>query len=166
MPAEPFVVGPLELHELRPGGEPALAMAERVAGFVSQAQRSLDLALYDVRLPDPAGAKVRNALEEAAARGVEVRLAYNLDHGKPIAVPPPPSTRPDLIESLRLPTCGIPGIPDLMHHKYVVRDEEAVWTGSTNWTEDAWTLQENVVLVARSRELAAAYREDFEELWR
>jgi hypothetical protein len=69
---------------------------------------------------------VRRALEEAAARGVQVRLAYNLDHDKPIAIPPPPSTRPELIESLRLPTCGIPGIPDLMHHKYVVRDGDGV----------------------------------------
>ena len=45
------------------------------------------------------------------------------------------------------PTCGIPGIPDLMHHKYVVRDGESVWTGSMNWTTDSWTLQENVVVV-------------------
>jgi phosphatidylserine/phosphatidylglycerophosphate/cardiolipin synthase-like enzyme len=52
-----------------------------------------------------------------------------------------------------------------MHHKYVVRDQETVWTGSTNWTEDSWTLQENVVLVARSPELAADYRANFEELW-
>ena len=31
-----------------------------------------------------------------------------------------------------------------MHHKYVVRDGEAVWTGSTNWTADSWTREENV----------------------
>jgi len=155
----------LELHELKPGGEPATAMAERVAAFLSEARRSLELALYDVRLPDPAGSTVRKALEDAAARGVEVRLAYNLDHDKPIAVPPPPSTQPDLIESLRLPTRGIPGIPDLMHHKYVVRDTDTVWTGSTNWTQDAWTLQENVVLIGRSADLASAYRANFEELW-
>ena len=65
-------------------------------------------------------------------------------------VPPPPSTAPELIEALPFPTAGIPGIPDLMHHKYVVRDGEAVWTGSTNWTTDSWTLQENLVTVARS----------------
>ena len=68
-------------------------------------------------------------------------------------VPPPPRTKPELIESLPFPTAGIPGIPDLMHHKYVVRDGESVWTGSTNWTVDSWTLQENVIVGAR---LAAA----------
>ena len=64
------------------------------------------------------------------------------------------------------PTCGIPGIPDLMHHKYVVRDGESVWTGSMNWTTDSWTLQENVVLVAeQAPALAAEFAQNFEELW-
>ena len=90
---------------------------------------------------------------------------YNADHDERI-FPPPPRTKPELIEALPFPTCGIPGIPDLMHHKYVVRDGQAVWTGSTNWTTDSWTLQENVVLVARSQPLAAEYARNFDELWR
>ena len=137
-----------------------------MTGFLAEARRSLDLALYDVRLPDPAGSLVKDALEGAVARGVAVRLAYNTEHGKPIPVPPPPRTRSDLIESLKVETLGIPGVPDLMHHKYVVRDGEAVWTGSTNWTLDSWTLQENVIVVARSAALAAAFGDNFEELWR
>ena len=53
-----------------------------------------------------------------------------------------------------------------MHHKYVVRDGESVWTGSTNWTVDSWTLQENVIVVAHSPQLAAEFAQNFEELWR
>ena len=53
-----------------------------------------------------------------------------------------------------------------MHHKYVVRHGDSVWTGSTNETQDSWTLEENVILVARSQPLAAAYGGNFEELWR
>ena len=52
-----------------------------------------------------------------------------------------------------------------MHHKYVVRDGEAVWTGSANWTTDSWTLQENVIVVIDSAEVAAEYARNFEELW-
>ena len=81
-----------------------------------------------MRLPGPAGDLVADTLREAAARGVAVRIAYNADHDERI-IPPPPSTAPELIEALPFPTAGIPGIPDLMHHKYVVRDGEAVWTG-------------------------------------
>ena len=80
-------------------------------------------------------------------------------------VPPPPRTEPGLIESLPFPTAAIPGVPDLMHHKYVIRDNASVWTGSTNWTADSWTREENVILTVDSAELAARYGVDFEQLW-
>jgi len=59
---------------------------------------------------------------------------------------------------------AIAGVPDLMHHKYVVRDAEAVWTGSTNWTDDSWSRQENVVAIVDSAGVAADFRLDFEQL--
>jgi phosphatidylserine/phosphatidylglycerophosphate/cardiolipin synthase-like enzyme len=97
---------------------------------------------------------------------VNVRLAYNLDEaGRSVPVPPPPATNPGLVESLPFPTAAIPGIPDLMHHKYVVRDKAAVWSGSTNWTSDSWTREENVIVTAESPELAARFGLDFEQLW-
>jgi phosphatidylserine/phosphatidylglycerophosphate/cardiolipin synthase-like enzyme len=52
-----------------------------------------------------------------------------------------------------------------MHHKYVVRDGNAVWTGSTNWTNDAWTRMENLTVTVESSDLAAAYTQDFDQLW-
>ena len=153
------------MHPIHPGRQTALEVAERVAAWLGEAERSLDLALYDVRLPGEPGDVVAAALRGAAERGVAVRIAYNAEHDERV-FPPPPRTKPELIESLPFPTCGIPGIPDLMHHKYVVRDGEAVWTGSTNWTTDSWTLQENVLVLGRSPELAAEYARNFEELWR
>ena len=65
-----------------------------------------------------------------------------------------------------MPLRAIPGEPDLMHHKYVVRDGDAVWTGSTNWTLDSWTREENVLITVVLRALARAYARDFEDLWR
>ena len=108
---------------------------------------------------------MRGALTGAAARGVSLRLAYNLDDDERVPVPPPPRTEPQLLESLPFPTAAIPGTPDLMHQKYVIRDDEAVWTGSTNWTADSWTREENVIVTVESRDLAARYKEDFEQLW-
>jgi phosphatidylserine/phosphatidylglycerophosphate/cardiolipin synthase-like enzyme len=155
----------IEVHTLEPGAQTALEMARRVASFLDEARHSLDLALYDVRLPDEPGDVVAEALRAAAARGVGVRIAYNADHDER-AFPPPPRTRPQLLDALPFPTVGIPGIPDLMHHKYAVRDGRDVWTGSTNWTIDSWTLQENVVLTASSAELAREFGRNFDELWR
>ena len=64
-----------------------------------------------------------------------------------------------------MPLKPIPGWRDLMHHKYVVRDRAAVWTGSSNWTLDNWTRAENLLATVASPELAAAYTRDFEQLW-
>ena len=129
------------------------------------ARETLELALYDIRLPGDAGDLVAGELRAAAARGVRVRLLYNVDSNRPPAIQPPPSTRPELLHELPIEDRGVPGIPDLMHHKYVVRDRESVWTGSANWTTDSWTRQENVVLALDSEQLAAAYVTNFEELW-
>jgi phosphatidylserine/phosphatidylglycerophosphate/cardiolipin synthase-like enzyme len=72
---------------------------------------------------------------------------------------------PEALEALPISTRGIAGIPDLMHHKFVVLDGHTVWTGSTNWTDDSWARQENVVAVVRSREIAYAYTLAFDQLW-
>ena len=94
-----------------------------------------------------------------------MRLVYNVDHPRNVPVPTPPSTDPDEMAALPFPTAPIPGVPDLMHHKYIVRDNTSLWTGSTNWTGDSWTREENVIVTVDSPELAARYTADFEQLW-
>ena len=94
-----------------------------------------------------------------------MRLAYNVDHAQPIPVPAPPDADVALIESLPVESKPIAGVPDLMHHKYVVRDAGSVWTGSLNWTDDSWSRQENVVIVVESAAIAKAFTLDFGQLW-
>ncbi len=156
----------VELTTLTDGGQSPSAIAREVAAFLAGARQTLDLALYDVRFETDAGALVLAALLAAHQRGVAIRLVYNVDHPGPIPVPPPPETKPEAIEALPVPTRGIAGIPDLMHHKYVVRDGEDVWSGSTNWTDDSWSRQENVIVrVPGSRALAHAFTLNMNELW-
>jgi len=156
----------IELTTLTDGGQRAADIARLLAGFLAEARKSLDLAVYDVRFETDAGGLVLASLLSAVQRGVEVRLLYNVAHPGPIPVPPPPETGPEAIESLPIDTRGIAGIPDLMHHKYVVRDGDAVWTGSTNWTDDSWTRQENVIVSVRSPALAYAFTLTFDQLWK
>ena len=161
---------PLTALTLTDGGQTAEAIAERLVAWLGGARRSLDLALYDVRLPGAVGDAVADALRAAAGRGVRVRIAFNAEDGPQRApgrrpLPPPPRTEPSLLDALGVPLRPIPGEPDLMHHKFVVRDGVAVWTGSTNWTLDSWTREENVVLTVESPDLAAAYARVFAQLW-
>jgi len=153
---------------LEDGAQPPDAVAERLVGWLGEARHSIDLALYDVRLPGPVGDAVAGALREAVGRGVQVRIAYNDDSPGPDQrpfQPPPPSTEPYLLERLGVQLKGIPGWRDLMHHKFGVRDGSAVWTGSANWTLDSWTRQENVLTTLEDTEIARAYARVFGELW-
>ena len=155
----------VEVRTLIDGAQPAEDTANALAAFIAAAEKTVEVAIYDLNLPPALHDFVCGALTTASQRGVAVRLAYNLDHAKEIPVPPPPSTDPATLEAMPFPTAAIPGVPDLMHHKYVVRDGAAVWTGSTNWTLDSWTREENVIVTVASSALAARYLEDFEQLW-
>jgi phosphatidylserine/phosphatidylglycerophosphate/cardiolipin synthase-like enzyme len=150
---------------LTDGGQQPGTVARALHDFLAAAQTSLDLALYDFKLGPGLEELVVDTIQEAGRRGVAVRLAYNADFRAPIPVPPPPKATPEDVARLGLPAKPIAGIPDLMHHKYVVRDGASVWTGSTNWTDDSWSREENVIAVLDSSELAHAYTLDFEQLW-
>ena len=88
-----------------------------MAGFLDGATKTLELAIYDLRLEAASGAVVLAALDAAQKRGVTVRLMFNLDHAGTIPVPPPPSVDWAFIEQLKsigVAVQPIHGIPDLM----------------------------------------------------
>lgn len=132
---------------------------------MGEAKRTLDLAQYDFHLADETAEIVGGAIKDASKRGVDVRMIYDVGHPNPIPVPPPPEPDVELISSLGVPHRPIAGVPDLMHHKYAIRDRTSVWTGSTNWTEDSWSRQENVIVTVESAALATAFTANFDELW-
>ena len=159
----------LEVSFLQDGAQPAERTAAELAEFIGSAQRSLDIAIYDLNLNAGPADRLREAIKAAAGRTVAVRLIYNVDFPNPIPVPPPSQADSAYIDSLGVPSRPVSGIPSLMHHKYVVRDAgtetATVWTGSTNWTNDSWTREENLILRLPSAILAGEYARNFEELW-
>ncbi len=140
-----------------------------LAAYIDGAQATLEIAIYDLLLTDGAYAMLLAAVRSAVERGVKVRVVFNQDHPRPGHVPPPGYVQKSLFDEAGAVSEPIPGVPDLMHHKYVVRDagspEAAVWSGSTNWTMDSWTREDNVLVRVFSQPLALQFRQDFEELW-
>ncbi len=181
------MIDTLFLRDINHGGSKrqSATVARRLAEFVGEAASTLDIAIYDFRLSSSSLAKsVVGALSNAAERGVTVRLAY--DAGKPTdttastfalmgADPAPTGTAQWVADHFGNTDVQIKAITapsgQLMHSKFVARDADAtastsaVWTGSTNWTDDAWTLQENNIILVASAVAAAAYRADFEQMW-
>jgi phosphatidylserine/phosphatidylglycerophosphate/cardiolipin synthase-like enzyme len=132
-------------RSLRGGPDAALAAA------IDDARFSVDMAAYRLDLWS-----LRDALIDAARRGVHVRLVIEGDHA---AAP----------EVEAISRAGIEVVPDqrdpLMHHKFVVIDLYEVWTGSMNFTLNGAYRNDNNLIRIQSSELASAYREEFEEMF-
>ena len=158
----------LSVFFLAEGEQTADSVMSRLVAFIERATRTLDFALYDMRLSDPLKAQLLAALSDRAAAGVQIRICYDGD--KPptpnLAVGQDPASPGTglLVQSLGFPWRRIAGMK-LMHNKFIVRDGSAVWTGSLNMTDQAFTLMENNVVIIESSSLAASYLHDFEELW-
>src|SRR5262249_1621032 len=151
------IMSDIDVRTLTDGGQKAETVAGWIADFVAGAQRTLDLAQYDFHLGTETTPVVADAFRAAVARGVAVRIVSAADHRVPVPVPPPPEPDTRFIASLGVSSRAMAGVPDLMHHKYAVRDGETVWTGSLNWTDDSFSRQENVVAIVASEQLARAF---------
>ena len=161
---------------LREGGQSSEQVAGWLADFISAARASLDIAIYDCRLDDGPASIVRDALVGRIAAGVDVRLVYDASRSKPQTHREfeqgggdfAPNETNERVAELGLSdelVRGVHGSPGLMHHKFMVRDGEAVWTGSLNWSNDAMERMENIVLMLESLPLARYFQEAFAPLW-
>src|ERR1051326_2633077 len=140
----------------------------RLTTFIVAARQTLDFAVYDMRFSDALRARFVTALRERADAGVQIRFCYDGDKPPQPNVAagqdPAPAGTGAFIQSLGYASRRIAGMK-LMHNKFVVRDGASVWTGSTNMTDDAFTLMENNIVTIDSAPLAAYYAEEFEQLW-
>jgi len=153
---------------LAQGEQSADVVMARLTAFIRSAKESLDFAVYDMRLSDSLKNALASALRERTAAGVQIRFCY---HGNKPLQPnmaagqdPAPIGTSAFVQSLGYPWRRISGLK-LMHNKFVLRDRQSIWTGSTNMTDDAFTLMENNVVEIDSSTLAAYYAEEFEQLW-
>jgi phosphatidylserine/phosphatidylglycerophosphate/cardiolipin synthase-like enzyme len=122
-----------------------------LAASIANAQRSVDVAAYDLDLWS-----VRDALIEASSSGAIVRVVVE-------------GTKFEQPEIQDLFNAGIEVVPDtseaLMHHKFVIVDEWDVWTGSMNFTLNGAYRNDNNLLHLQAASLAQDYRREFEEMF-
>jgi phosphatidylserine/phosphatidylglycerophosphate/cardiolipin synthase-like enzyme len=147
------------------GAQSAAEVTREVVAFIEAASLALDIAIYDFHADVGTTAEIAAALRVASERGVRVRLAYNTEICTHVADARPMQCAPAAIASVPVETRAVSTPGSLMHHKYIVRDRESVWTGSTNGTDDAFSREENVLITIEGPEIAAAYGTNFERLW-
>ena len=124
---------------------------------INTASTRIDAAIYDFNR-----ASIRDALIAAHNRGVAVRVVtddearFHIDSYIPYYQ--------------ALVTAGIPVKDDqrpstIMHHKYFIIDEAAVWTGSTNMSDNGFTKNHNNAIVWDAATVATIYQAEFNQLW-
>lgn len=161
-PSEPVVVEPVtaewyQLYFTSPQfpDEEATRVPITEQGLIeviNNAQSRVDIAIFELDLPD-----LGEAILAARDRGVEVRLVTDTDNL-------------EIDETLiYLEEEGIPIVDDdrsaLMHNKFVVVDQQAVWTGSWNFTPNGTFRNNNNAIYIQSPELAQNYTAEFEEMF-
>jgi phosphatidylserine/phosphatidylglycerophosphate/cardiolipin synthase-like enzyme len=161
-------VDSLSVFFLAEGEQTADSVMARLAAFIRAATQTLDIAVYDMRFSERLRVQLVAALRDRAQAGVQIRFCFDGDKPSQPNVAagqdPAPAGTSAFVQSLGYPWRRIAGMK-LMHSKFIVRDRASVWTGSTNMTDDAFTLMENNVVEIDSPALAAYYAEDFEQLW-
>ncbi|MGQ9511409.1 MAG: phospholipase D-like domain-containing protein [Thermaceae bacterium] len=162
---------------------------ERAKAFllarIDETKESLEVAAYEFRDMD-----IAQALLRAKDRGVRVRIYGESDYREDFhrylvaarlgqkGEPPRVSRREigayvnPMETSKDLPCEEVAGIPvcyderpPFMHHKFMVLDASALWTGSTNFTWNAYARNNENSLYLPSPPLAEGYRREFEALW-
>lgn len=124
---------------------------ERLVELIGRAERSIDVAAYELDLEN-----VADALLAAKARGVAVRLVTDTDYLEEKAVQ-------------RLRAGGVPVVDDrrgaIMHDKFVIIDGRTVLTGSWNLTVNCTYRNNNNAIVIESEALARNYAAEFAEMF-
>ena len=124
---------------------------EALAAAISAAQESVDMAIYSFSLDS-----IRDALLDARERGVKVRLVMerdNLDRRVP-----------EELSAIGLTIVGDEG-QGRMHNKFVIIDQQDVWTGSMNFTSTGATQDNNHLVQIHSVRMAENYTTEFEEMF-
>jgi len=124
---------------------------ERLVELIRGAQRSIDIAAYELDLEN-----VADALLAAKVRGVAVRIVIDTDNLAENAVQ-------------RLKQGGVPVVDDkreaIMHDKFVIIDGHTVLTGSWNLTANCTYRNNNNAIVIESEALARNYEAEFTEMF-
>lgn len=110
---------------------------ESLVAAIDKTDKTLLLAIYDLKLSEVADAIVR-----AKKRGVDVRMVYDMGHAAPSA--DPAAGAGPSAEYSALLAAGVPvrllkggGSFGIMHNKFAVFDGALLVTGSFNWTRAA-----------------------------
>jgi len=120
--------------------------------YIDNAKNSIYLAVFEI-----GNEELAKSLINAKKRGVDVKVVTDEQNADYKALK-------EIIEN------NIEAVfqneESYMHHKFAVIDSEIVITGSMNWTDNDIFLNDNNVVIIRSKLLANNYLKEFEQMFK
>src|SRR5690606_7439473 len=127
---------------------------------------SIDLAIYDISLFDEEDLSILYALICQSRKGIKVRVIIDGHNARNN-----PDQHPINRLIAALPTESVilrspfQDNSAFMHHKFLVIDRRAIWTGSFNFTSSSLNKHHNNGIYIVGREIANAYLKEFNAMW-
>ena len=129
------------------------SLENRLVARLTTAASRVDAALYHL-----SSTSIADALIEAHRRGVQVRVVTETDNIDEGAIAQ--------LQEVGIPVADDGASDSYMHHKFIVIDEQYVWTGSYNTTYNGAHRNKNNVIFIDSVPLAYNFTQEFRELFR
>jgi len=141
----------------------------RVAEMIDTAEHTIDIAMYSF-----SNADISDALEDAVARGVEVRFLFETaNKDRKLEGAALQSSKSGRLEDVGV---DVRWVNKIMHHKFMIvdgpRDDAAladgaqIVSGSANWSFGGATrYDENTLFMAGYPEMALSLQHEFDHLW-
>lgn len=124
-----------------------------IIGWLDKTKKTLDICMYMLNHE-----LLSNAVIDAHKRGIKVRIILNEDNIK---------------TTWKMGNIGISKRvnkgkynKNLMHHKFVIIDNEKVILGSLNWTTVSVRANWENVFITNNCELVNPFRQEFQRLWK
>lgn len=125
-----------------------------LAAAINATQNTLDIAAFEMN-----NEVITEAIADAHARGVTVRIVTDDEHG----------IEDDDSTLIELELAGIPIVNDdrsaLMHNKFMLMDGITLWLGSMNYTMNGVYRNNNNAISLRSRRAVEVYQAEFNEMF-
>jgi len=148
-----FIMTPLVHADTKVYFSPNGGCQEAVISEITQAQKSIDIAMYSIT-----SREIAQAIVKAKGRGVKVKIVLDksqiLEHFSKSKY----LINKDVDVKFHLG-------PGLMHDKFAVIDDHILLTGSFNWTASGEMKNSENLLVLTDDRLAQKYTKQFKHLW-
>ena len=146
-----------------------VAHTARVAELIDEAEHTIDIAMYSF-----SNADISDALEDAVARGVEVRFLFETaNKDRKLDGAALQNSKSGRLEEVGV---DVRWVNKIMHHKFMIvdgpRDDAAfadsaeLVSGSANWSFGGATrYDENTLFMSGYPEMALSMQREFDHLW-